>query len=138
MWPIALPQTKVAHLLRLALANVVVSANQSETSQDNAVIRCVSAAYPKQIRQRDGNEPLRYQAYRLRIQSEYAKGIETNRLRYQAYRLRIGCVSKSNTPKGWKRIDCGIKRIGCVSAAYPNGIHGGATDLTAVAKLVVQ
>jgi hypothetical protein len=30
-------------------------------------VGCVSAAYPKRIRQRDGNEPLRYQAYRLRV-----------------------------------------------------------------------
>jgi hypothetical protein len=131
MWPIALPQTKVVHLLRLAWATVDVSVNQSETSQGNAIIQSgcesqlyqsVSAAYPKRIRQRDGNESaavssvsaaypkriqsehvkgmetnrLRYQAYRLRIQSEYVKGMETNQLRYQAYRLRIGCVSKRN------------------------------------------
>jgi hypothetical protein len=63
-------------------------------------------------------------AYPKQIQSEYVKGMETNRQRYQAYRLRIGCVSKANTSKGWKRLDGGIKRIGCVSAAYPNGIHG--------------
>jgi hypothetical protein len=36
---------------------------------------------------------LRYQAYRLRIQSEYAKGMETTQRRYQAYWLRIGCES---------------------------------------------
>jgi hypothetical protein len=35
----------------------------------------------------------RYQAYRLRIQSEYVKRMETTPRRYQAYRLRIGCVS---------------------------------------------
>jgi nitrate/nitrite-specific signal transduction histidine kinase len=54
MWPIALPQTKVLHLLRLAWATAVVSVNQSETSQDNAVIQ-------------SGCKSLRYQAYRLLI-----------------------------------------------------------------------
>jgi hypothetical protein len=98
-------------------------------------IGCVSDAYPKRIRQRDGNESTAVSsvsvAYRLRIQSEYVKGMETTRRRYQAYQLRIGCVSKANTSKGWKRIDCGIKRIGCVSAAYPRCVveaHDRQTD----------
>jgi hypothetical protein len=85
MWPIALPQTKVVHLLRLAWATVVVSVNQSE------------------IRQRDGNKSLRY----------------------QAYRLRFSCVSKANTSKGWKQLDGGIKRIGCVST-----VRSGSTRQT--------
>jgi sulfur transfer protein SufE len=60
MWPIALPQTKVVHLLRLAWATVVVNINQSETSQGNAVIQsgCKSQLYHA------------YHAYRLHIQSE--------------------------------------------------------------------
>jgi hypothetical protein len=73
MWPITLPQTKVVHLLRLAWVPI-----QKRI---------------RRIRQRDGNDSLRYQAYRLRIQSEYVKGMETTRRRYQAYRLRISYVS---------------------------------------------
>jgi hypothetical protein len=112
MWPIALPQTKVMHLLRLAWATVVVS-NRCKSSQGNAVIQ-------------SGCELQRYQAYRLRIQSEskantskgwkritavssisvaywlriqseYVKGMETNRCGIK----RTGCVSKANTSKGW-------------------------------------
>ena len=57
MWPIALPRTKVMHLLRLAWVTVVVSINQCESSQGNAVIQ-------------SGCELQRYQAYRLRIQAK--------------------------------------------------------------------
>jgi hypothetical protein len=32
-------------------------------------------------------------AYPNQTQSEYVKGMETNRLRNQAYRLHIGCVN---------------------------------------------
>jgi hypothetical protein len=133
MWPIALPQTKVVHLLRLAWATVVVSINQSKTGQGNAVIQ-------------SGCKSQLYHAYRLHIQIKSKANTSKGWIRIDCgikridcvskantskgwKRLdggikRIGCVSKANTPKGWKRIDCGIKRIGCVSAAYPNGIHG--------------
>jgi hypothetical protein len=57
MWPIALPKTKVVHLLRLAWATVVVSVNQSESSQGNAVIQ-------------SGCKSQLYQAYWLRIHAE--------------------------------------------------------------------
>jgi hypothetical protein len=123
MWPIALPQTKVVHLLRLSWATVVASVNQYKSRQGHATIKSqrllsISVAYPK------------------RIQSEYVKGMEKNRLRYQAYRLRIGCVSKANISKGWKRLNSGIKRIGCVSAAYPKQIHQkDGNDSTAVSSV---
>jgi hypothetical protein len=140
MWPIALPHSKVVHLSRLAWATVVVSVNQYKSRQGHAAIKSqrlssISVAYPKQIQSEyvkgmDTNR-LRYQAYWLRIQSEYVKRMGTTRQRFQACRLRIGCVSKANTSKGWIRIDCSIKRIGCVLAAYPRCVveaHDRQTD----------
>jgi hypothetical protein len=77
MWPIALPETKVVHLLRLAWKRIgcVSKANTSKGWKrlDGGIKRigCVSAAYPKRIRQRDGNESTAVSsvsvAYRLRI-----------------------------------------------------------------------
>jgi hypothetical protein len=108
MWPFALPQTKVVHLLRLAWVTVVVTVNQYKSRQGNASIQ-------------SGCKSQRYQAYGLRIQSEYVKGMDTNRLRYQAYWLRI--QSESTVHSGSIRqtdrlcfnYDC---RFGVVSAPW--------------------
>jgi hypothetical protein len=98
MWPFALPETKVVHLLSLAWATVDISVNQSETSQGNAIIQ-------------SGCQTQLYEAYWLRIQSKYVKGMETNRCGIK----RISCLSASYPKrirqKGWKRLDGGIKRI---------------------------
>jgi hypothetical protein len=75
-------------------------ANYFATDQSSAFVEASLGTNSKRIRrirQRDGNDSTAVSsvsvAYRLRIQSEYVKGMEMNRLRYQAYRLRIGCVS---------------------------------------------
>jgi hypothetical protein len=132
MWPIALPQTKVVHLMRLAWATLVVSINQSETSQANAIIQ-------------SGCESQLYQAYRLRIQSKskvnpkWIRQKDWNKSQwYQAYWLRIQRESKANTSKGWEQIDWGSKRIGCVSKANPKQIHQkDGNKLTAVPSVSV-
>jgi hypothetical protein len=76
----------------------------------------VGLAYPKRIRQRDGNDSTAVSsvsaAYQLRIQSEYVKGMETTRRRYQAYRLRISCVStvRSGSTRQTDRLRFGYDR----------------------------
>jgi hypothetical protein len=123
MWPIALPQTKVVHLLRLAWETVVVTVNQNKSRQGNAVIQ-------------SGCKSQRYQAYRLRIQSTSKATRSKGWIQINCGIKRIGCVSKANTSKGWKRLDGSIKRISCVSAAYPKQIRqrdgNGSTAVSSV------
>jgi hypothetical protein len=58
MWPIALPQTKVVHLLRLAWDQFKSKYVKGMETNRCGIKRigCVSAAYPKRIHQRNGKE----------------------------------------------------------------------------------
>jgi hypothetical protein len=110
VWPIALPQTKVVHLLRLAWVTVVVSVNQSETSQGNPVIQ-------------SGCESQLYQAYRLRIQSKATANTSQGWKQIDCGIKRIGCVSKANPKRIRQKDGNDLTAVPSVSAAYPKQIQ---------------
>jgi hypothetical protein len=98
-WPIALPETKVVHLLSLANSKTNTSKGWKRLDGGIKRIGCVSAAYPKRIRQRDGNGSTAVSsvsvAYRLRIQTEST----------------VRCGSTRQTDRLWFNYDCRLSSL---------------------------
>jgi hypothetical protein len=127
MWPIALPQTKVVHLLRLAWVPIHKRIRQRDGNESlryqayRLRVGCVSAAYPKQIRQKDGNESTAVSsvsaAYPKRIRQRDGNESTAVSSISVAYRLRIQNEYVKGMETNRRRYQAYRLRIGCVFKA---------------------